>query len=142
MIVLLSAFALGLVAGLRTFTAPAAVFLARGGVLGIVLAVAALGELICDKLPQIPSRTSPPALIARIVSGAIVGFLIVGTGGGLAVAGAVVGIAGALAGAFGGRAARVAAIARIGPIPAALIEDVIAVGLAAFVVTRSFGIAS
>jgi uncharacterized membrane protein len=141
MIVLVSAFALGLVAGLRTFTAPAALFLARGGILGIVLGVAALGELIGDKLPQIPSRTSPPALIARIVSGAIVGFLIVGTGGGLAVTGAVAGVAGSLVGAFVGRAARMAAIARIGPIPAALIEDVIAVGLAALVVTRQIGTA-
>jgi uncharacterized membrane protein len=133
----LSALALGLVAGLRTFTAPAAVFLARGGIAGIVLACVALGELIADKLPKIPARTSPPALIARIVSGGFVGwYFISSSDGGSAILGAGLGVVGALIGAFGGVRVRRFAIDRIGAIPAALCEDAIAIGLAAFVVTR------
>ncbi len=35
--------------------------------------LAAAGELVGDKLPSTPGRTSPPALIGRVVSGALVG---------------------------------------------------------------------
>ncbi|BAY73947.1 hypothetical protein NIES25_03550 [Nostoc linckia NIES-25] len=133
---LISAFFLGLVAGLRSLTAPAALFLARGGIIGIVLAVLAVGELIADMLPQIPSRTSPPALIARILSGGIVGWLVSGANSSFAIVGALFGVVGALVGTYGGRAARIAAIEKIGSIPAALAEDVVAIALAAFIVTR------
>ncbi|WP_223280053.1 hypothetical protein [Nostoc sp. PA-18-2419] len=133
---LISAFVLGLVAGLRAFTAPAALFLARGGIVGIILVFFAVAELIGDMLPQIPSRTSPPALIARILSGGIVGWIIAGANSSFALVGAVIGVLGALIGAYGGRAVRIAAIERIGAIPSALIEDVVAIALAAFVVTR------
>ncbi|MEH2072341.1 MAG: hypothetical protein V7K47_30020 [Nostoc sp.] len=133
---LISAFVLGLVAGLRAFTAPAALFLARGGIVGIILVFFAVAELIGDMVPQIPSRTSPPALIARILSGGIVGWIIAGANSSFALVGAVIGVLGALIGAYGGRAVRIAAIERIGAIPSALIEDVVAIALAAFVVTR------
>ncbi|MFN6558711.1 MAG: hypothetical protein RMY28_002750 [Nostoc sp. ChiSLP01] len=136
LVALISAFFLGLVAGLRSLTAPAALFLARGGIIGIVLAVLAVGELIADKLPQIPSRTSPPALIARILSGGIVGWLITGANSSFAIVGALFGVVGALVGAYGGRAVRIAAIEKLGSIPAALAEDVVAIALAAFIVTR------
>jgi uncharacterized membrane protein len=55
---LLPALGLGLVSGLRTFTPVAAVMLVRGGIWGIVLAVAAVGEYVVDVLPNTPSRTS------------------------------------------------------------------------------------
>lgn len=135
-VTLISAFFLGLVAGLRSLTAPAALFLVRGGIIGIVLAVLAVAELIADMLPQIPSRTSPPALIARILSGGIVGWLIAGANSSLAIVGAILGIVGALVGAYGGRLVRIAAIERIGAVPAALAEDLVAIALAAFIVTR------
>jgi uncharacterized membrane protein len=45
-------------------------------------------------------------------------------------------VIGALAGTYGGHAARIAAIARIGAIPAAVAEDVVAIALAALIVTR------
>ncbi|MDF5710714.1 MAG: hypothetical protein PUP90_24355 [Nostoc sp. S4] len=133
---LIYAFVLGLVAGLRAFTAPAALFLARGGIVGIILVFFAVAELIGDMLPQIPSRTSPPALIARILSGGIVGWIIAGANSSFALVGALIGVVGALIGAYGGRAVRIAAIERIGAIPSALVEDVVAIALAAFVVTR------
>jgi uncharacterized membrane protein len=48
----------------------------------------------------------------------------------------IAGIAGAVIGAYAGHAARLAAIARIGRYPAAIVEDLVAIGLAAFIVTR------
>ena len=46
------------------------------------------------------------------------------------------GILGALVGTYGGRMVRIAAIERIGAVPAALVEDVVAIALAALIVTR------
>ena len=62
--------------GLRTFTPVAAVLLVRGGIWGIVLAVAAVGEYVWDVLPNTPSRTQALGLSARVISGAFVGWLI------------------------------------------------------------------
>jgi uncharacterized membrane protein len=133
--VLLGAFVLGIVAGLRTFTAPAALYLARGGVAGYVLAVLALGELVGDMLPKIPPRDSPPALAGRVVAGGFTGWMLCVFLGGTPVAGAVAGVAGALAGTYGGKAFRLALIAGMGPVPAALVEDVLAIVLAILAVT-------
>jgi hypothetical protein len=44
------AFGLGIVAGLRTFTPLAAVFLMRGGIWGIVFSIAAVGEYVLNTL--------------------------------------------------------------------------------------------
>ena len=131
---LLFAFGIGFVSGLRAFTSLAALMLVRGGLPGIVLAVAAVGEYIADASPKIPSRTALPSIVVRPVSGAIAGWLIAVPHGGSPVAGAVVGAIGALAGTYGGHAVRVVAVAKIGPIPAALAEDVVAIGLAALLV--------
>src|SRR6476661_1464869 len=73
---LLLALSLGFVAGLRTITPVAAVMLARGGIWGIVLAVAAVGEYVVDVLPNTPSRTQAMGRSARVVSGAFVGWMI------------------------------------------------------------------
>jgi uncharacterized membrane protein len=127
---------LGIAAGLRTFTPIAAVLLARGGIWGFVFAVAAAGEYVVDVLPNTPSRTGAIGLSARIVSGAFAGWTIAGMHSGSATLGAIAGVSGALAGTFGGHAVRLAAIARIGGYPAAIAEDVVAAGLAVFVVTR------
>jgi len=130
------AFGLGFVSGLRTFTSVAAVLLVRGGLWGIVAAIAAAGEYVADVLPSTPSRTGPVGLTARIVSAAFVGFTIASIHGGPALVGAIAGVVGAVIGAFGGHAARVAAIVRIAAYPAAIAEDLVAIGLAAFIVTR------
>lgn len=133
---LLLALCLGFVSGLRTFTPVAAVLLARGGIWGIVMSFPAVAEYVVDILPNTPSRTGPIGLLARSASGAFVGWTISTMHGGSALFGAVAGIAGALIGAYAGLAARLAAISRIGPYPAAIAEDVIAIGLAALIVTR------
>jgi uncharacterized membrane protein len=137
MVALLGAFGLGFVAGLRTFTAPAALAFSRGPILTVIALLAALFEYVMDTLPNTPSRTDPRGgLIPRIVSGGFCGWVIAAAWGGSSFAGAVAGIAGSLVGTYGGHAARLAAIARIGALPAALVEDVVAIGLAAFIVTR------
>jgi uncharacterized membrane protein len=140
MTALLLAFAIGISSGLRTMTAPAAVLLARGGsvwgIAGIVVGLGALAEYVVDLLPSTPARTRPAGLVVRVISGAFVGWAIAGQHGGNGTAGAVAGVIGALIGAYGGHAARVAAIASIGGVPAALVEDAVAIALAVFVVTR------
>lgn len=130
------AFGLGIVAGLRTFTPLAAVFLMRGGVWGVVFSIAAVGEYVVDVLPNTASRTAAVGLSARIVSGALAGWMITTMHTGPGLLGGVAGVAGAVIGTFGGHAARIAAIARIGAYPAAAVEDAVAIGLAAIVVTR------
>jgi uncharacterized membrane protein len=129
---------IGVVAGLRAMTAPAAVSWAAGlGWLDVseswlsflasgwtrwIFTLLAIGELVNDQLPSTPSRTVPVQFGARLVMGALSGAVI----GGLA--GTLLGIAGAVIGTYGGRAfrARLAAMFESDP-PAALIEDAVAI---------------
>ncbi|MDQ2896304.1 MAG: hypothetical protein M3Y09_11780, partial [Actinomycetota bacterium] len=65
---LVRAIALGAVCGARTFAAPGIAALQGrygGGALRTTLLVAAAGEMLGDKLPAVPARTAPPALIGR-----------------------------------------------------------------------------
>ena len=134
---LLLALGIGFVSGLRAFTSLAALALSRGvGIWGIVLGLGALGEYVADASPKIPSRTAFPSIVIRPLSGAIAGWFISAWHGGSPVAGAIVGAIGALLGTYGGHAARAAAITKVGAIPAALTEDVVAIALAALLVTR------
>lgn len=136
---LLAIFILGIVAGLRTFTAPAVLWLMRHyGVWAIVLGVLAILEYAGDLYPAAPARTRGFGLIARLVSGAFVGWAMAVPAGGAAALGAIVGAIGALTGAYGGLALRRAAAAAIGAVPAALLEDAVAIGLAVLVVGRTF----
>ena len=89
MVILLYAFLLGCICGLRSMTAPAVV--AWGAHLGwlhlegsllaffankislVIFSLFALGELIADKLPFIPPRTQAGPLGVRILFGAMCG---------------------------------------------------------------------
>jgi uncharacterized membrane protein len=133
---LVLALILGVVSGLRVFTAPAAVMLARGGIWGFILTLLALVEYVIDAMPKTPSRTVPMSVVLRLISGAFVGWAIATSHGASGIAGVVVGVIGALIGTYGGHAVRMMAIARIGAIPAAITEDIVAIALAAFAVTR------
>lgn len=144
MSVLLLALAIGIIAGLRALTAPAAVsWAARLGWLNLgatplsflaapaaawILLVLALAELVTDQLPSTPSRTVPMQFGARLLTGGLSGAAI-GAGHGSLVPGLVAGLIGAVIGTLGGRAfrARLAAAFRRDP-PAALIEDAVALG--------------
>ena len=146
------AFLIGVAAGLRAMTPAAAVcWAARLGWLKLegtplaflghawtpwIFTVAALAELVNDKLPKTPSRKVPPAFIARIVMGALCGAAIGAAGGTLMgglIAGGVGAVAGTLGGAeFRGRLARAAGR----DLPIALLEDAIAISLSFWVATR------
>ena len=93
---LLLAFLIGVVAGLRSLTAPAVVAWAAHlgrltlegpfGLIGspasvAILSILAIAELIADKLPKTPSRTVPVGLCARVVTGGLTGACIAAAGG-------------------------------------------------------------
>lgn len=147
---LILAFFLGVIAGLRTFTAPAAVawaavsgrlaladtplaFLGSPVAAWILTGLAAL-ELVGDKLPKTPSRKAPGPFVARVVSGALCGAA-VGWPADQALAGAVAGALGAALGTLGGYAARMRLARRFGrDLPAAVLEDLVAAGVAVLIV--------
>jgi uncharacterized membrane protein len=150
MMVLLLAFLMGIVAGLRTFMAPAAVsWAARSGAMDVeharlafmgfrftpwIFTLLAATELVIDQLPSTPSRTVPPQFGGRLVSGALCGATI-GSGSGMATVGALTGAVGAVAGTLGGARMRAAVAAAFrSDRPAALVEDAIAIGAALCIV--------
>lgn len=149
----LLALLIGVVAGLRAMTVPAAIsWAAHLGWLPLprtplaflgatvtpyiltVLTVLAIVELITDQLPKTPSRKVPMQFGARLVAGAVSGAAL-GAAAGSMLGGAVAGLIGAVAGTLGGASARGALARAMGrDLPAALIEDVVAVGGAALIV--------
>jgi uncharacterized membrane protein len=152
MSVYLAALLIGVVTGLRAFMGLAAVsWGARLGWLHLedtklaflgyavtpyIVSALALFELVTDQLPKTPSRLVPQQFGARLVLGAFAGAA-VGASAHQLIAGLVLGIAGAVIGTYGGAKLRAAMAGAFGKdLPAALIEDVIAIGLAFFVVSR------
>ena len=139
------AFLIGVVAGLRAMTAPAlASWAARLGWLKVqgtpfawmgaavtpwIFTLAAIGEIVNDKLPKTGSRKAPPQFLARILMGALSGATIGASGGGW-VGGLIAGSLGAVVGTFGGYELRSRLARALGrDLPAALLEDVIAIAL-------------
>jgi uncharacterized membrane protein len=137
-------FLIGVIAGLRAMTAPAAVsWAARLGWLKLaatplaflgyaltpwIFTALALFELVTDQLPSTPSRTVPIQFGTRIVVGALTGGAI-GASSSALIVGAIAGIVGAVVGTLGGRAARGSLAAAFGSDrPAAFIEDAVAIG--------------
>ena len=94
------ALLIGVIAGLRTMTAPAAVSWAAAlGVIHLqgtplaflggvshpwILSLLALGELVTDQLPSTPSRTVPVQFGARILTGGVCGAAVGASGGEIA----------------------------------------------------------
>ena len=153
-VVLLLAFLIGTVAGLRALTAPAVVAWAihlkwldvhssplsvLGSPAGVaIVTLMALAELVGDKLPSTPSRTDPPGLIARIVLGGLSGAIVSTAGSGSCLLGGVLGAAGGIAGCFAGHRARTRSVLAFG-VPdfvIAVLEDLIAIGAGLLVVSR------
>ncbi|UBF29960.1 DUF4126 domain-containing protein (plasmid) [Kovacikia minuta CCNUW1] len=137
------ALVIGIVAGLRTMTAPAAMsWAAYLGYLNLdgswlafmgyrftpwILSLLALAEFVTDQLPATPSRKVPVQFGARIVSGALSGALI-GIDAGSLLGALVAGVIGAVMGTLGGAAVRSRLATAFGrDLPAALIEDAVAI---------------
>ncbi|MBZ5626238.1 MAG: DUF4126 family protein [Acidobacteriia bacterium] len=147
------AFLIGVVVGLRSMTAPAAVsWAARLGWLHLentwlaflgfsatpyILSLLAIGELIADKLPKTPSRKAPVGFLGRVVSGALCGAAL-GANSQALIGGLGAGIVGAVAGTFVGYEFRVRLVKATGgnDLRIALLEDAIAIGGAFLIVSR------
>ena len=136
-------FLIGVVAGLRTMTAPCAVSwaISEGRLAGKqrpgrtpLLAALAVGEYVGDTLPMTGSRTRAAQFGARLVSGGWCGMAVQG-GSDTAIAGLLAGLCGAAVGTFGGAAVRKSLAGALGrDLPAALIEDAFAISAAAALV--------
>jgi len=153
-VVLLLSLVIGVVAGLRSLTAPAVVawaahigwinlhgsplaFMGAAWAVGI-FSLLALVEFIADQLPSTPSRTAPVGLSARIVTGALSGACLASAGGAAVWLGALAGAIGGIAGAFGGYQARVGLVRRlhVPDFTIAIPEDLVAIGLGLLLVSR------
>lgn len=151
---LLLAVGIGVVAGLRSLTAPAVVaiaahlgwinlhnsplaFMGSKWSMGI-FTVLALVELVADQLPNTPARTAAVGLSARIVTGGLCGACLAVAGGAALLVGAVAGAIGGVAGAFGGYHARVGLVRslRVPDVAIAVSEDVVAIALGLFLASR------
>lgn len=132
---LLVAAAMGAVAGSRTMLAPALVARARHAPLAGPLALAAAGELMADKLPFMPARTTTLPLLGRAFSGAAVGAALTPH---RRAAGAVAGALGALAAAYVLTGTRLACEERRVPNAfAGLCEDAAALAVGLWAVERA-----
>ncbi len=143
-LILLLALLIGVVAGLRSLTAPAVV--AWAAFIGwidlhgtwaswlasiiavIVFTVFAFGELITDKLPKTPARTAPPVFAARLLMGGLAGAAL-GAWPHWTFSALGAGIVGAVLGTLGGYQARKRLVAATGgkDLPIALLEDAVAI---------------
>jgi uncharacterized membrane protein len=153
-LVLTLAFCIGIVAGLRSLTAPAVVACAAHlgwinlhgtplsfmgtATAALFFTLFALVELTTDKLPKTPSRTTPVPLTVRLVLGALSAAVLCLAGSQSLALGAVLGAIGAVAGAFGGYQARHRIVTGSGlpDFAVALVEDLIAVGGGLLIVSR------
>ena len=150
---LVVALLFGVVAGLRTFAAPAvvawAVHLGRLDLTGSwlaflgntwvrwILTVMMFVELVVDQLPSTASRTVPVQFTGRMITGTLSGAA-VGISAGHALGGALAGLVGAVIGTLGGIRvrARLAGAFR-NDHPAGLIEDAVAIGGAVLIGTAA-----
>ncbi|MFZ1221285.1 MAG: DUF4126 family protein [Chthoniobacterales bacterium] len=145
---------IGLVAGLRTFLAPAAIVWAvrvswlnlhdspftfmESNLAVVGLSIGALGELVADLVPSIPRRTAVAPLLARLLSGAFCGACLGASANRSLAAGAVCGGICAVIGAFAGYEIRRRLVTklRVKDIVTALSEDFVAFSLALLFVSR------
>jgi uncharacterized membrane protein len=153
-LVLVLAFGVGIVAGLRSMTAPAVIawaahlgwinlagshlaFMSSPWTVGI-LTIGALGEFVADLMPNTPARTAAAGLTARIVTGSLSGACLGVAGNASPWAAALLGAVGALAGAFGGYQVRVGLVRalKVPDFAIAIPEDLVAIGLGLLLTSR------
>ena len=152
--VLLFAFLIGVVAGLRALTAPAVTCWAAHlhwlhlqstplSFMGSTAAVAiftvlACVELVTDQLPSTPARTKPTGLIPRILFGGLSGAAVAASGRQSLALGAVLGAVGGIAGAFAGYEVRTRLVKalKVPDFVIAVLEDAVAIGGGLFLLSR------
>lgn len=146
MSILISAFVLGVACGLRSIVGLAAISWAASSqqlplqgtwlaflgarITPYITSLLAIGEMINDKLPKTPSRLVPAQFGGRVVMGALTGTAI-GLSHGQLVMGILSGVVGSVVGTLAGSKARSFGAKLFGrDLPAALLEDAVAVALA------------
>ena len=148
------ALGIGIVAGLRSLTGPAAIawaahlgwldlqgshlaFMASTAAV-VVFSLLAIGELIGDKLPKTPRRTAIAPLLARIFSGALCGACLGATVHRSLLPACLLAGVGGVIGAFAGYEIRRRLVSQLHfrDFIVAVGEDLIAIGLACFIVSR------
>ncbi len=152
--VLLGAFLIGVVCGLRAMTAPAVTAWAAylhwlnlastplkfmGSMITVVVfTILACVELVTDQLPSTPARTKPAGLIPRILLGGFCGACVAAAGGQSVAFGAGLGAAGGFAGAFAGYEVRTRLVKVLGApdFVIAVLEDLVAIGGGLFLLSR------
>lgn len=106
---------LGLVAGMRSMMPLAAIsdylmhrptFDSRFELLGLpqvstLLKLAALGEIVIDKMPELPARTTLPSLLSRSISGVLAGTAVSAANNKNRLVGGLLGGMGAVISTFG-----------------------------------------
>jgi uncharacterized membrane protein len=155
MTILVFSLLIGVIAGLRTMMAPAIVSWAAGfgrvpledsplhfmshPVTRYIFGIAALAELVIDKLPKTPSRKVPPPFIARVITGALSGAAL-GASQRALIGGLIAGAVGAVAGTLGGAEVRSRLVKATGgkDLPIALLEDAIAIIGGILIVTHAY----
>jgi len=147
---IMRALLLGFAAGLRSQMATAALALKHGNaprsarwtgwipfrwpLARTLMLLSAAGEIVGDKLPQVPSRITAIPLAGRVAFGAFAGAAVGSERTGMApvLTGAVLGGVGAIAGSFAGHHARTLIVSTSGlpDLPIAIVEDAIAATIA------------
>lgn len=146
------ALLIGIVAGLRSLTAPAVVSWAahlgwlnlHGTPLGFmgsawavgIFTLLALVEFVGDVMPTTPARTTPVPLIARIITGGLTGACLYAAASQSLLLGAALGAIGGVIGTFAGYHARKALVSglKVKDVVIAIPEDLVAIGLALLIV--------
>ena len=146
------ALLIGIIAGLRALTAPAAVsWAALLGWLPVenswaafmgyrytpyIFTLLAVVELVTDHFPSTPARPEPQQFAPPGVRGALCG-AVIGAASGPWIGGLIVGAIGAVIGTFGGYGARKRLVAATGgrDLPIALLEDAVAI-VGAYIIVR------
>jgi uncharacterized membrane protein len=101
----------------------------------ILLAVA---EIVNDKLPKTPNRTSLAGLIPRILFGGMAGAAVAVAGTQSIALGALLGVVGSIAGAFAGYQVRKSLVQalKVPDLVIALAEDAVTIAGGLFIVSR------
>jgi uncharacterized membrane protein len=152
----LGCFSIGIIAGLRSLTAPALVswaahlgwldlsgswlsFLGLRAAI-IILSFLALCELVADKLPKTPNRTDLGPLVFRAITGGLSSMAICASAHQSPVIGTILGVLGSIACAFAGYEIRRRLVEAFGlpDFGVAVAEDIVAIGGGLLIVSQLF----